>query len=486
MTAIVWFRKDLRLDDHEALCESLRTHQGRVALCYCLDEREFAPIASIGIPKTGPYRARFLLESLEDLREQASACGARLILRRGKPEEQLIELAKALDAEEIVFFEEVTDEEMRVEQAVREACAAHGIEATGYWGATLYHVGDLPFYLDDMPDVFTPFRKELEKGSSVRAPRDAPGADAFSPELLPEGFDEGRIPTLEELGFDTAQATIDPCGVLDFQGGASSAMARIRRYFFEEDRLGKYKETRNGLIGQGYSSKLSPWLAIGCVSPRRVFERVHQYEQERIKNDSTYWLIFELIWRDFFRFLAMKEGNALFKREGIRQTDDAWRQDREQFDRWVAGKTGVPFIDANMRELASTGFMSNRGRQNVASYLAKELEIDWRWGASYFESMLIDYDPCSNWGNWQYVAGVGNDPRDRKFNVVGQGERYDPKGEYIRRWLPELSELRGDALHTPWRHDPHELERRFGLILGSDYPHPIPSRMIDNAQGRLF
>lgn len=492
MTAILWFRRDLRLDDHEALCEGLRAHGGRVALCYCFDEREFATIPSIGFPKTGARRATFLLESVADLRQQARALGAPFFVRHGKPEEILPALARTLGAEEILFHEEVTDEEMRVEQAMRAACGRAGIEATGFWGATLHHVGDLPFYLEDMPDVFTPFRKELEKRSSVRPARDAPSErEAFVADFLPEDFEEGRLPTLSELGCEHAQTVSDPRGVLPFEGGERAARARLHRYFFEEDRLRHYKQTRNGLIGAGYSSKFSPWLALGCLSPRRIFEEVRRYEQERVKNDSTYWLIFELIWRDFFYFLAMKEGNALFWLSGFagqahERAQGRWRHERELFDRWVEGRTGVPFVDANMRELARTGFMSNRGRQNVASYLAKELQIDWRWGASYFESALLDYDPCSNWGNWQYVAGVGHDPRDRKFNVIGQGERYDPEGTYIKRWIPELGALPPEIVHTPWRHDPRELQRRFGFFQGEDYPAPISSRMTDNVQGRLF
>lgn len=143
------------------------------------------------------------------------------------------------------------------------------------------------------------------------------------------------------------------------------------------------------------------------------------------------------------------------------------------FWRWAEGQTGIPFVDANMRELNQTGFMSNRGRQNVASFLVNDLGIDWRWGASYFESMLIDYDACSNWGNWMYVAGVGNDPREnRYFNILKQAQNYDKKGEYIRHWIPELSGIMGFDIHQPHTLSPSELKKA-GVSLGGNYPHPL-------------
>ena len=154
-----------------------------------------------------------------------------------------------------------------------------------------------------------------------------------------------------------------------------------------------------------------------------------------MKNQSTYWMIFELIWRDFFKYISLKYGNKIFKIGGILDKDYTWLRDEHQFQNWIDGKTNEPFVNANMIELKSTGWMSNRGRQNVASFLSKELLIDWRWGASYFESMLIDYDVHSNYGNWMYVSGVGNDPRDRKFNIKFQADRYDPNKKFQNLWL---------------------------------------------------
>ena len=242
------------------------------------------------------------------------------------------------------------------------------------------------------------------------------------------------MPTLKALGLDTPSESKK--AVLSFKGGENQAWERLQQYFWERNALKNYKYTRNGLLGEDYSSKFSPWLAHGCISPRSIYHEVKRYEQGRVKNVSTYWLVFELLWRDYFRFVAQKFGHKIFLPGGIKDQHQSYYEDHSDFEKWRKGNIGEPFVDANMRELNATGFMSNRGRQNVASYLAKDLKVNWTWGAAYFESQLIDYDPCSNWGNWCYGAGGGNDPReDHYFNVKRQAERYDPKGEYVKHWL---------------------------------------------------
>jgi deoxyribodipyrimidine photo-lyase len=206
-------------------------------------------------------------------------------------------------------------------------------------------------------------------------------------------------------------------------------------YFWKTDAVASYKETRNGLIGADYSTKFSAWLANGCISPRTIFHEVDRYETERTANASTYWVKFELLWRDYFKFVAMKHGRKIFLLGGIQDKHRKVRQNSAVFKQWTQGQTGDDFVDANMRELLHTGFMSNRGRQNVASYLVHQLNLDWRMGAAWFESLLIDYDVCSNYGNWIYAAGVGNDPRDRVFNTKKQAGMYDKDGVYRDLWL---------------------------------------------------
>jgi deoxyribodipyrimidine photo-lyase len=288
---------------------------------------------------------------------------------------------------------------------------------------------------------------------------------------LPDNLKVGDIPNLAHLGLSEPQ----PCdlAVFKFCGGESAAIKRLEHYFWQSDRLQVYKQTRNGMLNADDSSKFSPWLALGCLSPRYIYDQVKQYESDRLANDSTYWLFFELLWRDYFRFVATKHGNKLFHRTGLRGMDLPWRQDWERLELWQNGQTGFPLVDANMREILATGFMSNRGRQNVASFLTKNLGIDWRMGAEWFESLLIDYDPSSNWGNWNYTAGIGNDARGfRFFNIHKQAQDYDPHGEYVKHWLPELAALPANKVHQPWKLLPVE-QKRFQVRLGVDYPNPV-------------
>ena len=229
-------------------------------------------------------------------------------------------------------------------------------------------------------------------------------------------------------------------------------------------------------MGGDYSSKFSPWLSQGCLSPKMIYAEIKRYEQERVKNESTYWLFFELLWRDFFRLMGKKYENKIFQKLGTKGTLSLnLKNDPQLMQVWIEGRTGVPFIDANMRELSHTGFMSNRGRQNVASFLVKDLSVNWQMGADYFESLLLDYDPCSNYGNWNYVAGVGSDPREnRYFNILAQAKKYDPKGKYVKLWLPELANLPSDIIHRPDIISAQQ-ETALGFHLGEDYPKSMVS-----------
>ncbi len=228
----------------------------------------------------------------------------------------------------------------------------------------------------------------------------------------------------------------DTRSAFPFKGGEVQASRRLHHYLWGSDAVASYFDTRNGLIGTDYSTKLSAWLALGCISPRQVYAELRHYERLRTANKSTYWVVFELLWRDYFRYVALRHGRALFARNGFNGKRSNAKPDQEVSDAWKQGRTGDAFVDANMRELLATGFMSNRGRQNVASFLVHDLRQDWREGADWFERHLIDYDPYSNWCNWAYVAGVGNDPRpDRRFNTQRQAEMYDADGVYRALWL---------------------------------------------------
>jgi deoxyribodipyrimidine photo-lyase len=299
------------------------------------------------------------------------------------------------------------------------------------------------------------------------------------------------FPTLQDLGYtedeiQEAQKT-DPRGVMKFEGGESFALRRVQDYIWDKDLLKIYFDTRNGMIGADYSSKFSPWLAHGCLSPRFVAKECKRYEKERsIVNKSTYWLVFELLWRDFFKFFALKQGNKIFFLEGTlgelargtHPNSRRWGLDKKALKAWKEGKTGYPLVDANMRELAATGFMSNRGRQNVASFLAIDMNIDWRYGADHFEMLLLDYDVYSNWGNWCSAAGMTGG-RLNRFNIVKQSKDYDAQGDYVRHWCPELSSLPNALVHEPWKMN-KEQQAQYGLTLGIDYPNPIVAPTVSN------
>ncbi len=468
-TAILWFRNDLRLNDHEPLVELLGYQPKHVAFVYCFDTRNFGKTRLAGFPKTGAHRARFLLESLADLRQSLRRLGNDLVILNGRPEEELPKFAERIQAARIAYHSEATDEEIRVERGIEKTLKNTSTALHSYWGSTLFHRGDLPFDVDELPGVFTQFRIRCEKHSKIRPPLATPSKLPAPP----DGVETGELPTLADLGL--TDPSDDPRAVMRFRGGETAARERVESYLWHDDLLKSYKQTRNGLLGADYSSKFAPWLSLGCISPRAIAAQVAKYEQARVRNDSTYWLVFELMWRDYFRFLALQAGNSLFSLKGTAGITKSWSKDRQVLQRWVEGRTGIPFVDANMRELRATGFMSNRGRQNVASFLAKDLNVDWRFGAEWFESQLIDYDVCSNWGNWAYVAGVGNDPRqDRRFNVVKQAYDYDPNGDYVRTWIPELAHVPDASVHEPWKwFDGDRLPLDFGSDSRGEYPAPM-------------
>ena len=461
---LIWYRNDLRVHDLLALKNAVE-QSAEIVPVYCFDDRLFGK-TTFGFPKTGNYRAQFLIESVADLRSSLRQRGSNLVVRRGLPEEIIPAIAEQLKVDQVCYSKEVTAEEKQVEKQLRKVLSAKKIQVNTYWSATLYLPEDLPFSIDQTPELYTNFRKQVEQKSAIN--QSIPAPNKLPP--LPD-IELGKIPTLAD--FNLATPEFDDRGVLRFKGGETEAIKRLQDYFWQQDCLRDYKQTRNGMLGAKYSSKFSPWLALGCISPRYINDQVIKYEAERVKNNSTYWLIFELIWRDFFCFIVAKHGNQVFKIEGMQGVAIPWQQDWQRFDLWREGQTGYPLVDANMRELAATGFMSNRGRQNVASFLTKNLGIDWRMGAEWFESLLVDYDVCSNWGNWNYTAGVGNDARGfRYFNITKQTKDYDPQGNYIKHWLPELASLPGDKIREPWKLSQDE-QKRYGVRIGVDYPRPI-------------
>lgn len=427
--SIVWFKSDLRISDNETLVKAIKENDEIIPI-YIFDEEDYQ-LTSFGTKKIGPFRFQFLREALTDLHEQLKSKGGGLVVLKGKTTEIISELIKKYDVSKIYCKQEVAYEEKARLAAVESVAWKQLCSVETFSTSTLFHASDLPFPLKSIPEVFTDFRKKVEKESTVRTCFDVP--NEIKTPLLPKF----ELPDFSDFGITTFES--EPRTAFPFKGGETHALKRLNNYLFETNQIQNYKETRNQLIGENYSSKFSPWLAIGSISPKTIYHTVKNYEREVCANESTYWLIFELLWRDYFRFMMKKHNQEYFHQFGIKGENIPMHEhNAEAFEKWKNGETGNDFIDANMIELKRTGFMSNRGRQNVASYLHHDLQSDWRYGAAYFEEQLIDYDVCSNWGNWAYLAGVGNDPRgNRKFEIEKQAKQYDASMAFRQLWLKD-------------------------------------------------
>nr|WP_315211602.1 DASH family cryptochrome [uncultured Flavobacterium sp.] len=424
---LVWFRNDLRVHDNESLTNAIDENETVIAL-YCFDPRQFEE-TRFGFKRTEKFRTKFLIETVTALKENLEKLNIPLLVYYQKPEDSIPEIVAQNEINSVYFQEEWTSEEMEVLENIKLK-VPDSVAFKSSYNQFLFHPETIPFDISSIPNVFTQFRNQCEKSTIVR------------PEFTVQPMQEDNlitnktvIPSMETLGFTDFE--MDSRTAFPFLGGEGEAMKRLRNYFWETKKLSVYKLTRNGLIGTDFSSKFSPWLANGSISAKTIYWEIVKYEQQIGKNESTYWLIFELIWRDYFKYVSMKNGNSIFKIGGILNKKYDWKTNPSDINNWINGNTQEPFVNANMIELQQTGWMSNRGRQNVASFFAKNLLLDWRIGAAYFEAMLIDYDAHSNYGNWMYVSGVGNDPRDRKFNIKLQAENYDGQSKFQKLWLQE-------------------------------------------------
>jgi deoxyribodipyrimidine photo-lyase len=422
-TILVWFRNDLRIHDNEILLEATRKAD-KVLPVYCFDPYYFQQNAE-GTPKTGALRARFLLESVADLRKNLQALGSELIIRTGDPAEILPQLASQYGVSEVYHHREVAYEETNVSEQVETALWNLKLNLKHFIGHTLYHKEDLPFPIKDIPDSFAIFKKKVERDSDVRPCIGTP-ENISTPEIT----DAGELPTLQDLGL--TEPIDDPRSSIKFTGGETAGLARLEEYFTNNCQVAPTKGRNGATVDR--SSKISPWIALGCISMRQVYWAVVKHEQTNNVH-NTGMLELELLWRDYFRFMFKKHGKQYFSTDEQAETTSADKQ--AHFEKWKTGNTGIPFIDASMHKLNATGYISNFSRQMVAGYLVRDLEVDWKKGAAYFEEKLIDYSPASNWGNWAFVAGLGHDPRDNKyFNLAKQASELETNSEFIEKWLP--------------------------------------------------
>ncbi|GIZ39493.1 hypothetical protein CKM354_000287500 [Cercospora kikuchii] len=487
--------------------------------------------------RCGTHRVKFLAESVWDLKKDLQKVQSDLIIRVGSVKDAVGSILEGYRGKEgaelhgLWMTSEEGWEEQNEEEAVKSMMEKEGKEFK-LWVDEKYYIDDrdIPFKDSrELPDVFTTYRKMVEPL------RDAPRKELSKPEQLlplPDHIPDQAAPFQIPSSYDEVLAALkkpleekpvdgkgppklpqDAKSAHPFVGGSKAGHERVD-HLIESGSMSSYKDTRNGLLGLDFSTKLSAWLALGCISARQVHWKLLDFENGKGsrgqaadgygkgENKGTAAVRFELLWRDYMRLCTRKFGMRLFFIDGYRGDADAVNKfisspythstnkknkkgvdddnTRRVVERFLNGTTGTGLIDASQRELWLTGWTSNRARQNVASYLSKHLGIDWRLGAEWYESNLIDYDVSSNWGNWQYVAGVGNDPRGdaRVFNPVKQAVDYDTNGEYVRTWVPELRDVGrgeggqqqsgGDSMESlmgvfqAWRVPPEE-KKRLGL-----------------------
>lgn len=447
---IYWLRNDLRLHDNPALLLAARRarEQGGWLLPVYLHDPQQQHDTRWGFARMGSHRRAFLAQALDDLKPRLQALGSDLVELQGSPALLLPELMRQLGANRLVCEDIPAPEEQDAVQALRDA----GLKVETVWQSSLIDPADLPFAPEAVPDTFTTFRQKLERAGVLEAlPRPAPDAlpplpaafVAMAPGAAGDSAAQGAPALRAWLAAATARPdspspAADPRSSFPYaearcHGGERAALAHLRQYC-ARGLPHSYKDTRNGLAGLDYSSKFSPWLATGALSPRQAMAAIRAFEAERGANDGSYWLWFELLWRDHFRWMQCKHGRRLYGPLGL-SDQPLPAHNARGFERWTQGRTGDALVDAGMRELICTGYLSNRLRQNVASYLVHDLGGDWRAGAAWFESQLLDYDVQSNQGNWLYVAGRGTDPRGgRRFNTKKQAQDYDRDGAYRRLW----------------------------------------------------
>lgn len=433
---VFWFRSDLRLHDQPALLQAAglaRELGGWLLPVFVHDARLQAP-TRWGFRRMGTQRGAWRAMALQALTQGLQALGSTLVQIEGDPVDLLGELLARLN-QPLLVCEDIPAPE---EEAQVRALRARGLRVQTVWQSTLLAPEALPFAPQAVPDHFTAFRQRLET-HGVRA---APPLAAISalPDLPPDAALRACAEALPRISEAPSQQAphVDaraafPWDRPEYHGGERAALRHLAGYC-ERQLPHRYKVTRNGLVGTDFSSKWSPWLATGALSARTAWAAIEAFERAHGASDSSYWLFFELLWRDHFRWLHRKHGVRLYHAQGL-GTLPTPSHDAQAFARWCRGETGETFIDAGMRELAASGYLSNRMRQNVASFLIHELGGDWRAGAAWFEACLIDYDVCSNQCNWLYLSGRGTDPRgQRRFNPHLQAQQYDPDGAYRRLW----------------------------------------------------
>jgi len=434
----VLFTRDLRVRDNDALAAAGRAHD-TVVPAFVLDS------ALLKSSCATPNRLAFLLESLDDLHDSLAQRGARLIVRRGEIVHETMALVEAHDASGIHMSADCTPYAVERERRLREACDRARVALHVHDGVTAVAPGALTPANGDHYRVFTPYWR-VWRGPALAGSRPAPAPRRIA---IPDGAPRTAIPALRDL--TAGRPSPDRP-----RGGEGAARGALDAFLKRGD-LEAYPALHDDLAA-ARTSHLSPYLHFGCISPRTLIARAGD-------RPGAEDLVRQLCWRDFHHQVLAARPDL--PRADYRPRGDRWRRDERAATAWREGMTGYPIVDAGMRQLRREGFMHNRARMIVASFLTKTMYLDWRLGAAHFARLLCDADVANNVGNWQWVAGTGNDTRPgRVLNPLRQAARFDPSGDYVRRYVPELAGVDGRAVHEPWLLAP---ARRREL----SYPAPI-------------
>ncbi|WP_423187350.1 DASH family cryptochrome [Alishewanella sp. d11] len=440
MTTLVLLNQCLRLKDNPLLTAAT----GDVCAVVALNKATFFG-QQYGIFRANLARLRQQTALITDLKQRLAQHNIGLVTLFGHTTSELQTLAQQLNARMLIAAEPTATEEYGQFRQLAQTLKITLIDCNSLLAASLRPA------LATFPDRFTTFRKQLEPLLRV-----SPPAPDFRLTNKQQWLGVTQAETLsqswQQLAEFSEQNSVNTAALDLVKHSETASWQRLEQFIWQKQHILHYKDTRNALIGDNYASFFSAPLAVGTLSARSVWQQIEAFEQKVAANDSTYWLKFELLWREFFRWQFRKYQAAWFSAQGIKGTKHFTppklnQQNLQRFVQWCQGQTGVPFVDANMRLLNQTGLMSNRGRQNVASYLIHDLALDWRLGAAYFEQRLLDYDVASNWGNWAYIAGYGNSEA-RPFSLIKQAISYDPEASFVRQLLPELS-TKGKTAHRP-------------------------------------
>jgi deoxyribodipyrimidine photo-lyase len=451
MTAIVWLRRDLRVRDHPALRAASEGGE-RVVPLFCFDDSLLR-----GRHASGP-RTQFLLECLADIDRSLRERGSRLVLRRGPPHRELRALATEVGADSVHASDDAGPFARRRDERVGRALGAAGVRLVRHPGVNAVdEVAELRTEAGRPYAVFSPFYRrwlEVPRRPVLKAPAELPS--------LPSKLAAGRIPSLEALGLQ--QEVSHPA-----RGGETEARRTLKRFLTSGIRA--YADEHDALAREG-TSRLSPYLHFGCLSPRQLEARLPGGEgAEAFRR--------QLCWRDFYHHVLIHfPRNARSEFQARYRGRVRWSHAKTRFQAWCEGRTGFPLVDAGMRQLMREGWMHNRARLVVGSFLTKDLGIDWRWGERHFMRLLIDGDEANNNGNWQWIASVGVDPQPvfrRIYNPARHQERFDPDNEYVHRYVPELRRVPDRFVREPWAM-PDQVQRECGCRIGVDYPAPIVDR----------